>query len=265
MNLARFYRGKVVVITGSSRGIGRETARSALRAGARVVLNGRDVAALASTRNELSGALAVAADISTPEGAAELIRQTLELTGRIDVVIANAGQSMRGPFAELVPAAVRSLIEANLLSAVWTAQAALPALRGTGGRLVFVSSLAAARGFPGVSLYSAAKMALTAVSQAVAAEEPAIRSCVVYLPFTENDPEKTVLGADGRPFRHERRASTTQADAAQAILAAAARGRTAVITAAGRLLFWAQALVPGLVDRLMSRTGGKIHAVRRSE
>jgi NAD(P)-dependent dehydrogenase (short-subunit alcohol dehydrogenase family) len=264
MNLERFYQGKVVVITGSSRGIGRETARLALSAGATVVLNGRNQQILASVSEEFGGALAVAADVSRPEGATELIRQTLEWCGHIDVVIANAGQSMRGSFSDLVPAAVHTMIDANLLSAVWTAQAALPALRASRGRLVFVSSLAAARGFSGVSLYSAAKMALTAVQQAIAAEEPAVKPCVVYLPFTENDAGKMVLGSDGQPFRHQRLAAATQADSARSVLVAAVRGRNTVMTAQGRLLFWAQALFPSLVDWLMARSAGKIHAVRRS-
>lgn len=263
MNLGRFFRGKVVVITGSSRGIGRETARLALAAGARVVLNGRDEAALENAEREL-GCHGVAADVSTPEGAAELLRQALEREGRVDVVIANAGRSMRGAFANLVPQTVRAMIDANLLSAVWTAQAALPALRTTRGRLVFISSLAAVRGFPQVSLYSAAKMALTAVRQAVSAEEPGVRSCLVHLPFTENDAEKTVLGADGQAFHHERRASTTQRQAAEAILTATARGRArTVFTAAGRILLWTQSLLPGLVDFVMARSKGSIHSVRR--
>jgi NAD(P)-dependent dehydrogenase (short-subunit alcohol dehydrogenase family) len=265
MNLERFCRDKVIVITGSSRGIGRETARLALAAGARVVLNGRDEAVLNATRRELGGGRAIASDVATPEGADALIRAALEAEGRIDVVIANAGTSMRGAFANLAPATVRTMVEANLLSAVWTAQAALPALRRSQGRLVFVSSLAAARGFPEVSLYSAAKMGLTAVHQALGAEEPEIKSCLVYLPFTENDAGKTILGADGVPFRHERRAACTQKEMAKAILNAAAKGRKkTVLTAAGRVLFWTQSIFPWVVDRLVSRSRGIIHSVRRS-
>lgn len=265
MNLKSFYRGKVVVITGSSHGIGRETARLALEAGARVVINGRDPAALKTTKDGLGEVLCVAADVSTPEGASFLIEQTLASEGRVDVLIANAGRSMRGSFADLVPDTVQAMVSSNLLSAVWSAQAALPALRDSLGTVVFVSSLAAVRGFPGVSLYSATKMALTAVHEALGAEEAAVRSCLVYLPFTENDPEKTVLGSDGKPFHHERRASVTQREAALAVLTAAAKGRRrTVLTATGRILFLTQSLFPWLVDHLVARSGGSIHSVRRS-
>jgi NAD(P)-dependent dehydrogenase (short-subunit alcohol dehydrogenase family) len=267
MNLERFYRDKVVVITGSSRGIGRETARLALAAGARVALNGRDRSSLEACRDALGAdrTLAVAADVSTQAGAESLVGTVLKTWGRIDVVINNAGLSMRGAFAELSAATVNAMVSGNLLSAVWTTRAALGALRDSGGRAVFVSSLAAVRGFPGVSLYSAAKMALTAVHQALRAEEPGLRSCLVYLPFTENDPGKTVLDAGGTPFRHERRASTTQPTAARALLTAAARGRPrTILTAAGHLLSWTQTLLPGLVDFMLARSGGSIHSVRRS-
>jgi len=265
-----FFRDKVVVVTGSARGIGREVARLALEAGARVVVNGRDGSTLGATVAELGQddrTLAVVADLALPEGAQRLVAQTLARWGRIDVLINNAGLSMRGPFADLSPETVRTMVDANLLSAVWATQAALPALRESGGRVVFVSSLAGLRGFPGVSLYSASKMALTAVHQALRAEEgPRVTSSLVHLAFTENDPGKTVLGADGRPFHHQRKAAMGQRETARRILDAAARGRKkTILTAQGHGLSWGQALFPGLVDAFVEASGGKIHSVRRSE
>lgn len=265
-----FYQDKVVIITGSARGIGREAARQALAAGARVVLSGRDALALEATRAGLGHpdrSLAVAADLSDPEGAGRLVSAALAAWGRIDVLINNAGLSMRGPLADLSPVTVRTMVDANLLSAIWTTQAALPALRESQGRVVFVSSLAGVRGFPGVSVYSAAKMALTALHQSLRAEEGGrgITSSLVYLAFTENDPGKTVLGADGHPFHHERRWAVTQERAARALLTAAARGRAVTtLTATGRVLLWAQGWFPGLVDHFVAGSGGSIHRVRRS-
>jgi len=268
MDESRFFRDKVVVITGSARGIGRETARQALAWGAHVVLNGRDEAALAETQAALTSdrVSAVAADLSRPEDARRLVEVVLATHGRLDVLINNAGLSMRGAFADLSPTTVRTMLDANVLTALWTTRAALPALRESRGRVVFVSSLAGVRGFPGVSVYSAAKMALAALHQSLRAEESTrgVTSSLVYLPFTENDAEKTVLGADGQPFRHQRRWSLTQAQAAHALLKAAARGRPrTLLTAAGWGLFWGQSFFPGLVDAFVARSGGRLHSTRR--
>jgi len=263
-----FFQDKVVVITGSARGIGRETARQALAAGARVVINGRNAETLEATRQQLGHperVAAVAADVSSPEGARALVESAQGAFGRIDVLINNAGLSMRGAFADLSEITVRSMVDANLFSAVWVTQAALPALRTTKGRVLFVSSLAGVRGFPGVSLYSASKMALAAVHQSLRAEEGhAVHFGLVSLAFTENDADKTVVGADGRPFRHERRWSMTQDQAAAELLKAVARRRKkTVLTAAGKALFWGQSFFPGLVDRLIEASGGRLHAVDR--
>lgn len=269
MNVPRWFESKVVIVTGSARGIGRETARLAREWGAKVVVNGRDEATVAATARALGGpheVLGVAADVSTPEGAQRLVAAALEAWGRVDVLVNNAGLSMRGAFADLSATTVGSMVDANLLSAVWTTQAALPALRQARGRVVFISSLAGVRGFPGVSLYSATKMALAAVHESLRAEEGGrLVSGLVYLAFTENDPGKTVVGADGQRFHHQRRWSLTQVETARLILGAVARGRRkTVLTATGVALDTAQRWVPGLVDWFVGRSGGKLHAVRRS-
>ncbi len=267
MKLQEFFQNKVVVITGSARGVGREAARQALAAGAFVALNGRDAATLEATRQNLGQTgrtLAVAADVSIPSEAQYLMAAVLAAWGRVDVLINNAGLSMRGEFADLSPTTIKTMIDANLLTAVWATQAALPALRLSQGRVLFVSSLAGVRGFPGVSLYSAAKMALTALQQSLRAEEGprGVTASLVHLAFTENDPEKTVLGADGRPFQHHRRWSMTQQRAATALLKAVATGKErTVLTAQGRALVWGQCWFPGLLDWFVRSSGGKLHQV----
>lgn len=260
--------GVVAIVTGSSRGIGRETARLLLEQGACVMLNGRNADRLAATAAALSSAADrvgwCSADVGTEDGARALIAATVERFGAVDLLINNAGISMRGAVADLRARAISELLHANTLGAIYPTVAALPHLRQRQGCVLFISTIAALWGFPGVSLYSSSKMALTAFAQAVAAEEHAhgVHAGVVYLGFTENDPDKEILSAEGRSFRHARRAQHSQAEAARAIIGAYRRRRAVTITAAsGRWLARVVRLAPAVVRTLLARSGGRIHRV----
>lgn len=260
----------VVIVTGSSRGIGRETARELARRGMTVVLNGRTPHRLDTTLEELRSALpdaalsAVACDISTPEGARELVRHAVETWGRVDGLINNAGVSMRGAIVDLQAPTLDQLTSGNLHSAVLPTVAVLPELLKTNGSVVFVSTVAALHGFPGVSLYSATKAAVGTFAESLTAEvsRRGVHVGTVFLGFVENDADKTTIGADGTAFHHERRAMQSQADAAQAIVRAVLRRKRRTITVgAGRLLDAAHRIAPRLVSRTLARSGGRLHAV----
>lgn len=288
-------KGRVIIVTGSSRGIGRETARVLLASGCSVVINGRDSGRLEKTRRELehwltitgnaadhrnvtinekadgsrrtqkSGSiLSVPGDISTDDGVAALIRSTIRTFGRIDGLINNAGVSMRGSINDLQTDTVDRLIRGNILSTILPTVAAIPALKKTGGQIVFVSTIAALWGFPGVSLYSATKAAIERFAQSVDAEfrDRNIRTTVVFLGFVENDPGKEAIGADGTTFHYTRKAQLTQIQAASKIVRALDRRKRRVITVApGRLLDIAVRFAPTLVSYVLSKSGSRIHAV----
>ncbi|MFW5693935.1 MAG: SDR family NAD(P)-dependent oxidoreductase [Alkalispirochaeta sp.] len=260
----------VVIITGSSRGIGRETARELARRGVTVVLNGRTPERLDATLEELRAAVpdgtfsAVACDIATEDGARALIRHTVETWGRVDGLIANAGVSMRGAVADLHSSTLDRLTTGNVHSAVLPTVAVLPELLKTHGAVIFVSTVAALHGFPGVSLYSASKAAVGTFAESLTAEvsRRGVHVGTVYLGFVENDPDKTTLGADGTVFHHERRAMQSQSDAAAAIVRALLRRKRRTITVgAGTLLDIAHRIAPRVVTRVLARSGGRIHSV----
>ncbi|POR03097.1 hypothetical protein AU468_05975 [Alkalispirochaeta sphaeroplastigenens] len=273
---------RVCIVTGSSRGIGRETARCLLSQGARVVLNGRTSPGLAETEALLqaeisrSGAalpaqrerrlLAVTADVSTEEGARALVDETIATFGRLDYLINNAGVSMRGAIEDLREPALDRLYRGNLLSAVLPTVAAVPELKKTGGTVLFVSTVGALWGFPGISIYSATKAAVERFAQSLDAEyrSAGLRSRLVLLGFVENDPHKETLAADGTPFRHNRRAQQTQQQAARAIVSALTGSRRRVITIpSGRALSWAKRCCPSLVARILAGKGKSFHSVTR--
>lgn len=255
-----FWQDKCVVITGSSRGIGRETARFLGGAGAKVVLNGRNRERLEETTRELRdegiNALGRAGDVTSTEDMDALMSLAREGYGGVDVLINNAGSSMRGPFAELTEDLARRMTEVNILGAVVPTVAALEALLERRGSVYFISSAAGLRGFPNVSIYSATKMALTGLSESLGAElrGRGVTVGICYLGFTENDPDKEIYNARGELITVKRSWQHTQVEAAEAIGEAVRRGkRRAVFTGQGKLLAAAQRLSPRLVDWAVQR------------
>ena len=271
--IKKHLSGSVVVVTGSSRGIGRETALLLARCGAIVVINGRDATRLEATREALMRRVpharikAIACDIATEDGARELVTYTHSQFGRLDHLINNAGVSMRGKIADLKQEAVDRIVNANVRAAVLPTVAALPSLRANGGHVVFVSTVAAMCGFAGVSLYSAAKSAVEIFQQALEREEytAGVRSSIVFLGFVENDPDKYTIAADGSAFHHQRRAMQTQSEAAEWIAYALTSPRRRIITVwQGRILALALRIAPGVVHRVLRGSGRSIHHVSRS-
>lgn len=264
--------GKVVLITGSSRGIGRETAAVFAERGAGIVLNGRDPVRLAETVERMRTAghrvWSYPADVTDPQQCRAMIETVLATHGRLDVLVNNAGLSMRGTFSDLDPSVIEAVTRVNILGAAYPTRFALSALRSSKGSVVFISSLAGVRGFAGVSIYSAAKMALTGLAESIHAEHGAdgIHSGVLFLAFTENDPDKTIMGPDGTPMQITRKASTTQRQAAEAVYRMVERRkRKTYLTASGKYLVFMQRHVPWLTDAIILRSKGSIHAGRRKD
>lgn len=258
------WKGKSVIITGSSRGIGRETARLLGSAGARIVLNGRNEARLQETADALRAegveVAYLAGDVSKREDMVALVAKAVASYGGVDLLINNAGISMRGPFSEVSEELARQLCEVNLVGSIVPTSAALDELTKSHGSLVFISSAAGLRGFPNVSVYSATKMALTGLAESLSAElhSAGVHVGVFYLGFTENDPDKEILNARGEPITVTRGWQHTQAQAAAAIAKAIRqRKRRAVFTGPGKILSLAGRLFPRLVDWAVLRA--KVH------
>src|SRR5262245_50377220 len=172
-------RGKVVLVTGSGRGLGAELVKAAARRRARVVVNCRsDERAAESVALEVtrSGgeALVCRADVADYEQARGLVDETLKAFGRLDVLVNAVGAFSWKPVADMPPPEWRQLVGSNLDSVYHMCRLALPHMRRNHwGRIVNLGAVGAERalGQPQVSAYSAAKAAVIAFSRSLALEE----------------------------------------------------------------------------------------------
>lgn len=140
------YEGKAVVITGSSKGIGRETAEQMVKLGASVMLVARGIQALEEAKDEISeyGAVDyIQADVTEAGAAEKIIKHTIDKFGRLDVLINNAGGSFAEPFESLEVSDWEQDIDLKLMSAVKMSKTALPHLRENGGAILNLTAVLA--------------------------------------------------------------------------------------------------------------------------
>ncbi|HEY9178612.1 MAG TPA: SDR family oxidoreductase, partial [Flavipsychrobacter sp.] len=154
--------GKVVVVTGASSGIGKALAMEALKQGALVAVCARGMDKLRDLYGNIddSQLFYMPADVSKEDDCRKLMDAITDKWGRIDVLINNAGISMRALFEDVNTAVIRELMDINFFGAVYCTKYALPQIIKTKGVIVGVSSIAGYRGLPARTGYSASKFAL---------------------------------------------------------------------------------------------------------
>lgn len=171
---AKPFADKVVLITGGTSGIGRESAIAFAQEGARLVVSGRrqkegeETVALV----EKAGGRAsfIQADVADETQVKSMIAHTIKTFGRLDVVFANAGLEWTGPISSATPEDFRRVMDVNVLGVVLTAKHALAELAKSKGNIVITSSGAGVVGMPNVSLYVAAKHAVIGLAKSLALE-----------------------------------------------------------------------------------------------
>lgn len=188
-------KGRVVVVTGASSGLGRATALELARKQARVVVAARSSENLADTarlcREAGAEVTAVQADVTSEADVARLVDTALALTGSIDVWINNAGVTAFGTLESIPIADHRRVLETNLWGAVHCARAVVPIFRRQGhGVMINVGSILSKVGQPFVPSYVISKFALRGLSEALRAEladQPHIRICTIF-PYAIDTP-----------------------------------------------------------------------------
>jgi len=163
--------GKVAIVTGASKGMGRHFVDALVKSGARVACLARPSNALESLRSTYGEAvLAIPCDVALPEAASAATDQTVEAFGRIDVLVNNAAIYHPFSFESGSDAIIRNHVDVNILGVAWMIRAAIPHLRKTRGQIVTISSESVRAPFPMLALYAATKAAIETLSEGLRAE-----------------------------------------------------------------------------------------------
>lgn len=158
-------RGKVVLVTGASEGIGAATARLLTARGAKVALVARSIDKLDELTGELDDSYAVRADLTQPESITAMVEAVVEHYGRIDVLVNNAGRALRAPVSDVKIADFQNIIDLNLYGPLSAMQAVIPHMRKQGGgSIVNVSSNVSKMAIPTIGAYAATKYALNGLT-----------------------------------------------------------------------------------------------------
>jgi len=174
--------GKVLLITGAGRGMGKDIAKAALAAGCKTVATGRNVEKVTEAVGASKDLLVVRLDVTDPSEARVAVKAAVDKFGRIDVLVNNAGNFYAGFFEEITPENFRAQVETNLFGPVNVTRAALPVMRKQqSGLIVTISSTGGIAGQAFVSAYSASKFGVEGWMESLAPEiEPfGIRTMLV--------------------------------------------------------------------------------------
>ena len=196
-------KGKVVVITGSTSGVGFGTAKAAIEAGAKVFIHGPTAEAVEEASIELGGVPGLAADLVHPETGGDIIEAALTAYGRIDGVVNNAGIFPRQTLEQTEAAFFDRMFAINARSPLMVAQRAVAAFKaqGGGGSIVNIGSVNAYGGAPNIVAYSMSKGALMTMTRNLsnALAEDLIRVNQLNLGWILTETEKLIQRQEGRP------------------------------------------------------------------
>ena len=260
-------KDKVVVITGASSGIGRAMAEVYAAEGARVVLAARSAEQLQAITEAICSAGGSAVwcqtDVVSEEDCKRLIDKAVEAYGGIDVMICNAGLSMRALFDDVDLKVLHRLMDVNFWGTVNCTKYALPWLQKSQGSLVGISSVAGLHGLPGRTGYSASKFAMTGFLETVRIEnlKKGLHVMVACPGFTASNVRFSALTADGSQQgatpRKEEKMMTAEEVARIVRRGILKRKRLCLMEIEGRATHFVKKFAPGFLDKMFYKVMAK--------
>ncbi len=252
--------GKCVVITGASSGIGEALAREYAALGAKVVMGARQEDQLQKIAAEILNTGGEAAyckvDVVKPEDCEALIKTAIDAFGRIDILICNAGISMRALFDDCELDVLHRLMDVNFWGTVNSVKYALPHLQATKGSIIGVSSVAGLHGLPARTGYSASKYAMTGFLETIRIEnlKKGLHVMIACPGFTASNVRFSALTADGQSQgetpRDEAKMMTAEQVARIIIKDTQRKKRLSLMEFNGRATHFIKKLFPALLDRM---------------
>ena len=260
-------KDKVVVITGATSGIGRGCAEVFGREGAKVVITGRDLRRMEEVKKalDLQGTeyLGLIMDAGREEDNKRMVEETMDKFGRIDILINNAGISMRALFADLGMDVFRKVMDTNFYGAVYATKYALPHILRSKGAIIGISSINGHRATPARSAYSASKYALEGFFESLRTEvmKQGVHVLVVSPGFTGTNIRNEALDKDGKPQgespRDEGKMMAPEEVARAILRGVLKKKRDMVLTPFGKLVVFLNKWVPGWMDVMTYREMAK--------
>lgn len=253
------FKDKVVIITGASSGIGLASAKLFASLGAKLALAARSIDKLEEEAGKMGDAgniLCVKTDVSVEEDCRNLVEKTVAEFGRVDVLVNNAGLSMRALFKDLDLSVIKTLMDVNFWGTVYCTKYALPYLLETKGSVVGVISIAGYAGLPGRTGYSSSKYAIRGFLDTLRIEHlyDGLHVMVFAPGFTASNVRNAALTADGsqqgKTPRDEGKMMTAEKVAEYMAKGIYRRRREVILTPIGKATVLMNKLFPKLTDRL---------------
>jgi short-subunit dehydrogenase len=256
-----FFKDKVVVVTGGTEGIGKALIEKLVLLGAKVATCGRHHDKLYELQTRYVGTLfhAFACDVGKEQDCKRFIESTIKVFGGIDILINNAGISMRALVKDVEIDVVKKVMDVNFFGAVYCSTFALPSIVERKGTIVGISSIAGYRGLPGRSAYSASKFALQGWLEALRIEmmDDDVNVMWVCPNFVSSNIRFAALDAEGMPQNEspmdESKMMTAEECAHNILDAIEKRKRSLILTFTGKRTVLLNKLFPSFTDKMVHK------------